>query len=103
MTASAWDLAATTTVEDNTPETLARQLRAHLQALATQRLPITYQEAAKGLLLATATAWDLAATTAVEDDTPEALARRLRAHLHAVELNAALAFWALPSDSRESE
>ena len=52
MTATAWDLATTTTVEDNTPETLARQLRAHLQALATQRLPITYQEAAKGLLLA---------------------------------------------------
>jgi hypothetical protein len=40
-----------TTAEDNTPETLARRLRAHLQALATLRLPITYQEAAKGLLL----------------------------------------------------
>ena len=40
MTATAWDLAATTAVEDDTPE-----------ALATQRLPITYQEAAKGLLL----------------------------------------------------
>ena len=51
MTATAWDSAATTTVEDNTPETLARRLRAHLQALATLRLPITYQEAAKGLLL----------------------------------------------------
>ena len=50
-----------------------------------------------------ATAWDFAATTAVEDDTPETLARRLRVHLHAVKLNAALAFWALPSDSRESE
>jgi hypothetical protein len=48
MTATAWDLAATTTVEDNTPETLARRLRAHLQAVATQRLPITYWEAAKG-------------------------------------------------------
>ena len=92
MTATVWDLTATTTVEDDTPE-----------ALATQRLPITYEEAAKGLLLATATAWNLAATTAVEDDTPETLARRLRAHLHAVELNAALAFWALPSGSRESE
>ena len=70
MTATAWDLAATTTVEDDTPE-----------ALATQRLLITCQEAAKGLLLATATAWDLAATTAVEDDTPETLAFQLRAHL----------------------
>jgi len=51
MTATAWDSAATTTVENNPPETLARRLRAHLQALATLRLPITYQEAAKGLLL----------------------------------------------------
>ena len=51
MTAKAWEVAATTTVEDNTPETLARRLRAHLQALATLRLPITYLEAAKGLLL----------------------------------------------------
>jgi len=33
------------------PETLARRLRAHLQALATLRLPITYLEAARGLLL----------------------------------------------------
>ncbi len=41
MTVTAWDPAATTTVEDNTPETLARRLRAHLQALATLRLPIT--------------------------------------------------------------
>ncbi len=40
-----------TTVEDNTPEPLARRLRAHLQALATRRLPITYQEAAKGMFL----------------------------------------------------
>ncbi len=52
MTATAWDLAATTSAEDDSPETLARRLRAHLQALATQRLPITYREAAKGLLLA---------------------------------------------------
>ena len=51
MTATALDLATTTTVEVNTCETLARRLRAHLQAIATQRLPITYQEAAKGLLL----------------------------------------------------
>ena len=52
MTATAWDFAATTAVEDDTPETLAFQLRAHLQTFATQRLPITYREAAKGLLLA---------------------------------------------------
>ena len=41
MTVTAWDPAATTTVEDHTPETLARRLRAHLQALAPLRLPIT--------------------------------------------------------------
>ena len=51
MIVTAWDPAATTTVADNTPETLARRLRAHLQALATLRLSITYREAAKGLLL----------------------------------------------------
>jgi len=51
MTATAWEVAATTTVEDNTSGTLARRLRAHLQALAALRLPITYQEAAKALLL----------------------------------------------------
>ena len=33
--------AAATAVEDNPSETLARRLRAHLQALATRRLPIT--------------------------------------------------------------
>ena len=51
MTTPAWPVAATTTVEDNTSETLARRLRVHLQALAPLRLPITYQEAAKALLL----------------------------------------------------
>jgi len=51
MTATALDIAATTTVADNAPETLARRLRAHLQTLATRRLPITYQEAAKAMLL----------------------------------------------------
>ncbi len=51
MTATACDLAATTTVEDNTPEALARQLRAHLQAIAKQRNPITYGEAARVLRL----------------------------------------------------
>ncbi len=51
MTVTAWDPAATTSAEDNTSDTLARRLRAHLQALAPSRLPITYLEAAKGLLL----------------------------------------------------
>ena len=51
MNAAALDLATTTTVAVEPPATLARRLRAHLQAIATQRLPITYQEAAKGLLL----------------------------------------------------
>lgn len=49
MTATTLDLVATTT--NHAPESLARRLRAHLQAIAAQRLPITYQEAAKGLLL----------------------------------------------------
>jgi hypothetical protein len=51
MTATAWEVAASTTVEDTTPATLAHRLRAHLQALAKLRSPITYQEAAKALLL----------------------------------------------------
>ena len=51
MTATACDFAATTTIEDNTPETLARRLRAYLQALAALRLPITYRAVAQGLLL----------------------------------------------------
>ena len=51
MTATAWETAAATTLEDHTSQTLARRLRAHLQALAALRLPITYQEAAKALLL----------------------------------------------------
>ena len=51
MTATAVDVAAITTVAGNTPEALARRLRAHLQACATQRSPITYQEAAKALRL----------------------------------------------------
>jgi len=37
MTCTAWDTAATTIVEDKPPETLARRLRAHLQALAAGR------------------------------------------------------------------
>jgi hypothetical protein len=51
MTATAWEIAATATVEDSAPEPLARRLRAHLQTLATRHIPTTYQEAAKGLLL----------------------------------------------------
>ena len=51
MNVTASDPAATMSVEDDPPETLARRLRVHLQALATLRLPITYQEAARGLLL----------------------------------------------------
>ena len=46
-TATDWDLAATTAVEDDTSEARA------------QRLSIVYQEVVKGLLLTTATAWDL--------------------------------------------
>ena len=140
MTATAWDIAATTTVEDSTPETLARRLRARLQALATQRLPITYQEAAKGLLL-TPPHTIHQVTQALEQLMAEDAAAmrpfisamvigKARGGLpapgffdcaarlgrfagdatgpdagvfHAVELNAALVFWALPSDSRESE
>jgi len=51
MIAKATYPAVAITVQDNPPETLARRLRAHLQALATLRLPIIYREAAKGLLL----------------------------------------------------
>jgi hypothetical protein len=51
MTATATGPALAVPVQDNPPETLARRLRAHLQVLATLRLPIIYREAAKGLLL----------------------------------------------------
>lgn len=139
MTATAWDLAATTTVEDDTPETLACRLRAHLQAVGTQRLPITYREAAKGLLLAppntihqvTEALEQLMAEDAAADrpfiatmviskargglpapgffDCAARLGRFAidatgpdAGVFHAVELNAALAFWAPPGDSRDS-
>ena len=129
MTATAWDLAATTTVEDDTPE-----------ALATQRLPITYQDAAKGLLLAppntihqvTEALEQLMAEDAAADrpfiaamviskargglpapgffDCAARLGRFAgdatgpdARVFYAAELNAAVAFWAPPSDSRESE
>ena len=51
MTVTPVDVIATTTDAGNTPETLDGRLRAHLQARATQRSPITYHEAAKGLRL----------------------------------------------------
>ncbi len=51
MTARARDLAATTTVQDTAPETLARRLRTHLQAIAKQGNPITYRDAARVLRL----------------------------------------------------
>ncbi len=43
--------ASALTIDDNPTNALARRLRAHLQALATLRLPITYREVAKELLL----------------------------------------------------
>ena len=140
MTATAWDSAVTTTVEDSAPETLALRLRAHLQALATRRLPITYQEAAKGMFLSppntihqvTEALEQLMGEDAAADrpfiaamviskargglpapgffDCAARLGRFAgdatgpdTGVFHAVELNAALAFWALPSGSRESE
>ncbi len=51
MIARATGPAVAINVQENPPETLPRRLRAHLQALATLRLPIIYREAAKGLLL----------------------------------------------------
>ena len=52
MIARATDPVTATTVEDNPSETLARRLRAHLQALAALRVPITYRDVAKAMLLA---------------------------------------------------
>ena len=51
MTAADWGLSTTSTVDDNTLETLVDRLRAHLQVVARQRVPITYQEAARVLQL----------------------------------------------------
>jgi hypothetical protein len=45
MTAAASDVGRATAGEGNAPETLARRLRTHLQVVAKQRVPITYQEA----------------------------------------------------------
>jgi hypothetical protein len=140
MTAKAWEVAATTTVEDNPPETLARRLRAHLQAFATLRLPITYQEAAKGLLLSPPNTIHQVAEALEQLMAEDAAADRpfiaamviskarggmpapgffdCAARLgrfagdatgldawsfHAVELDATIDFWALPSAFGESE
>ena len=43
------DLAATTNVDGKTRQTIAPRLLAHLQKIAEQRVPITYQELAKAL------------------------------------------------------
>ena len=45
------DLAATTNVDGKTRQTIAPRLLAHLQKIAEQRVPITYQELAKALEL----------------------------------------------------
>jgi len=39
------------TLDDNPTNALARRLRAHLQALVALRVPITYRDAAKAMLL----------------------------------------------------
>ncbi len=135
MTATAWEVAVTTTVGDNTPETLAGRLRAHLQALATRRFPITYQQAAKGMFLSppntvhqvTEALEQLMAEDAAGDRPFIAamVISRARGGLpapgffdcaarlgrfagdancleawafHAVEINAAFAFWGTPSE-----
>ena len=139
MNAAALDLATTTTVAVEPPATVARRLRAHLQAIATQRLPITYQEAAKGLLLSPPNTIHQVTEALEQIMAEDAAAMRpfiaamvisktrgglpapgffdCAARLgrfagnatgpdarvfHAVELNAALALWAPPSDSRVS-
>ena len=43
------DLAATTSVNGNTAQTIAPCLREHLRKVAEQRLPVTYQEVAEAL------------------------------------------------------
>ena len=140
MIARATDPATATTVENNPSETLTRRLRAYLQALAPRRLPITYLEAAKGLLLlppntihqVTEALEQLMAEDAAADrpfiaamviskwrgglpapgffDCAARLGRFAgdatgpdARVFHAIEINAVLALWAPPSDSRESE
>ena len=43
--------ASAITLDDNPGNALARRLRAHLQALAARRVPITYRDVAKAMLL----------------------------------------------------
>jgi len=43
--------ASAITLDDNPTNALARRLRAHLQALAALRVPITYRDVAKAMLL----------------------------------------------------
>ena len=43
--------ASAITLDDNPTNALARRLRAHLQALAALRVPITYRDLAKAMLL----------------------------------------------------
>jgi len=43
--------ASAPTIDDKPTNALTRRLRAHLQSLATRRLPISYWEAVKGLML----------------------------------------------------
>ena len=43
--------ASAITTDDNLTNALARRLRAHLQALAALRVPITYRDVAKAMLL----------------------------------------------------
>ena len=43
--------ASATTIDDKPTNALARRLRAHLQALAALRVPITYRDVAKAMLL----------------------------------------------------
>ena len=43
--------ASATTIDDKPTNVLARRLRAHLQALAALRVPITYRDVAKAMLL----------------------------------------------------
>ena len=134
MTDTACEVAATTTVERNAPEALARRLRAYLQTRATLRLPITYRDAAQALLLSPPNTihqlTEALEQTMAEDaasDRPFIAAMvisKTRGGLpapgffdsaarlgrfagdatdldawafHAVELNAAVAFWAPPS------
>ena len=51
MTPAACDVGRATAGEGNALETLARRLRTHLQVVAKQRVPITYQQAVNAVRL----------------------------------------------------